>query len=261
MISNTTIFTGGDSKYWKQYGKSFVKSFKYYNSDKDIFVQIFNPDSNDIAELNSLGCKYNIETIDQSYIDTLTNTHLNIYNNNLDGDLKSKLNFGMKFSEENYGIVGLEDKMHHLITFAVYASFRFIRLAELWDGKNPVAAYDMDTVCQAKINIDNMLGTNDAGCLAVKGDRLVVSLVAFRNNNQLLSDWGNSLQQSFNNNSVYGFLDQDTFIHFAKKYNVTHIDKKFCDHTKKSNDAYVITGKGTTKWSERFQLAQRRWLT
>ena len=54
MISNTTIFTGGDSKYWKQYGKSFVKSFKHFNPNTDIFVQIFNPDSDDINELNSL---------------------------------------------------------------------------------------------------------------------------------------------------------------------------------------------------------------
>tara|TARA_B110000503_G_C7157301_1_gene417890 strand:- start:728 stop:1513 length:786 start_codon:yes stop_codon:yes gene_type:complete len=260
MITNTTIFTGGDSKYWKQYGKSFVKSFKHFNPNTDVFIQIFNPDSNDLAELNSLDCKYKVETIDQSYIDRLTNAHLNIFSNNLDEDLKSKLNFGMKFSEKNYGFVTLEDKMRHLITFAVYASFRFIRLAELWDGKNPVAAYDMDTICQSEINIDEMLGLNDAGCLSVKGDRLVVSLVAFRNNNQLLAEWGASLQHSFNSNRVYGFLDQDTFIHCAANYNITPIDKKFCDHTKKSNNACVITGKGNTKWSERFQIAQSRWL-
>lgn len=260
MITNTTIFTGGDSKYWKQYGKSFVRSFQHHNLDKDIFVQIFNPDNNDIAELNALGCKYTVENINQSYINQLTDKHLDIFNNNTNLELRAHLKNGMKFSEKNYGRITLEDKMQHLITFAVYASFRFIRLAELWDGNNPVAAYDMDTVCQSYIDINKMLGTNDAGCLAVKGDRLVVSLVAFRNNHQLLTDWGNSLQQSFNNNEVYGFLDQNTFIKHSQNYSITHIDKIYCDHTKKASSSYVITGKGNSKWGESFLAAQKKWL-
>ena len=261
MITNTTIFTGGDSKYWKQYGKSFVKSFKHFNPDTDVLIQVFNPDSDDIAELNSLDCKYTIENIEQSYIDDLVNAHIDVYTNNTNPQLKAQLKTGMKFSEKNYGFVTLEDKMRHLITFAIYASFRFIRLAELWDGKNPIAAYDMDTVCQGSIDIDEMLGENDAGCLEVKGNRLVVSLVAFRNNNQLLSEWGNSLQQSFNNKAVYGFLDQNTFIECASKYTVTSIPRMYCDHTKKSHSSKVLTGKGHSKWGSVFQLAQSRWLT
>lgn len=259
MISNTTIFTGGDSKYWKQYGKSFVKSFKHYNLDKDIFVQIFNPDSNDIAELDSLDCKYSVETIDQSYIDNLINAHLNIFKNNSNEDLKSKLKHGMSFSEKNYGFVTLEDKMKNLITFSVYASFRFIRLSELWNGSNPVVAYDMDTVCKANFDINKMLGNNDSGCLSVKGDRYVVSLVAFRNHSQLLKEWGASLKESFLNKEVYGFLDQDTFVELSKKYNVTHIDRVYCDHTKKSHSSFVMTGKGTTKFTDNFKQAVEHW--
>jgi len=260
MITKTTIFKGGDSNYWKQYGKSFVRSFKHYNPDKDVFVQIFNPDSNDIAELDSLDCKYSIENIEQSYIEDLINEHVSAYTNNTDPQLKAHLKTGMKFSEKNYGFVTLEDKMRHLITFAIYASFRFIKLAELWDGKNPVAAYDMDTVCRQSIDINEMLRENDAGCLSVKGNRLVVSLVAFRNNCQLLSDWGNTLKQNFENKTVYGFLDQDTFIKNSAKYSITHIDRVFCDHTKKASSAYVITGKGSSKWSELFLAEQQKWI-
>ena len=260
MINNTTIFTGGDSRYWKQYGRSFVRSFMHYNSDKDIFVQIFNPDEADIADLNSLGCKYNIENIDQEYIDKLTQSHLDIFVNDKDPILKAKLKNGMKFSEKNYGHTSLEDKMKHLMTFAVYASFRFVRLSELWSGKNPIAAYDMDTICQAKIDIDDMLKDNDAGCLAVKGNRFVVSLVAFNNNSPLLRDWGDMLKHKFSNNSVYGFLDQDCFIECSKNHNLTPIDRKYCDHTKKSNQSLVLTGKGNAKWSDRFQAAQSRWI-
>lgn len=259
MISNTTIFTGGDSKYWKQYGKSFVKSFQHYNPDKEIFVQIFNPDQDDINELISLNCKYQIENIDPYYIENLVNEHVDIYENNTDEDLRSKLKHGMTFSEKNYGFITLQDKMKHLITFSVYASFRFIRLSELWSGINPIAAYDMDTICKSSIDIDKMLEKNDAGCLSVKGGRFVVSLVAFRNNCNMLKEWGAELKQNFDNKKVYGFLDQDTFVQLSKKYQVTPIDKKFCDHTKKTYNSYAITGKGTAKWSDNFLSEQNKW--
>jgi len=259
MITNTTIYTGGDSNYWKQYGRSFVNSFKYYNPEKDIFVQLFNPDSEDIKELNSLNCKYQVEVIDPLYIDNLVNEHINIFQNNTNEDLRLKLKHGMSFSEKNYGYVNVEDKMRHLIIFSVYASFRFIRLAELWKGSNPVVAYDMDTVCNGNINIDKMLGDNDAGCLSVKGNRFVVSLVAFRNNCQLLNDWGISLKKDFDNNQIYGFLDQDTFVNLSKNYKVTHIDRVYCDHTKKSHSSIVMTGKGTAKFEENFKQVIEKW--
>ena len=91
MITNTTIFTGGDSKYWKQYGKSFVKSIKHFNPDTEVFIQVFNPDSDDIAELDSLDCKYTIENIEQSYIDDLVNAHIDVYTNNTNPQLKAHL--------------------------------------------------------------------------------------------------------------------------------------------------------------------------
>lgn len=259
MITTPTIFTGCDSNYWKQYGKSFVKSFKHYNPDKDIFVQIFNPDDNDVKELTNIGCNYQIEILETSYIDDLVNVHVDKFQKNTNEDLKSKLKHGMSFSEKNYGYTTLEDKMRHLITFATYASFRFIRLSELWNGINPIAAYDIDTICNASVNINEMLDNNDSGCLSVKGDRYVVSLVAFRNHSQLLKEWGASLKESFLNKEVYGFLDQDTFVELSKKYNVTHIDRVYCDHTKKSHSSCVMTGKGTTKFTDNFKQAVEHW--
>lgn len=259
MISNTTIFTGCDSAYWKQYGKSFVKSFQHFNVDKEIFIQIFNPDQSDLDELNTLGCNYNATTISTDYINQLVDAHIKIFENNSDEVLRNQLKNGMKFSEKNYGYTTLEEKMQHLITFSVYASHRFIKMSELWNGKNPIAAYDIDTICRGNINIDSMLKNNDSGCLAVKGDRFVVSLVAFRNNSQLLREWASTLQDKFNENKVYGFLDQDTFVNLSNRYNVTRIDRIYCDHTKKSQGSYVITGKGTNKWTDSFKKEMSYW--
>jgi len=66
--------------------------------------------------------------------------------------------------------------------------------------------------------------------------------------------------QSFVKSFKHYNLDRDTFINNSKNYSLTHIDKIFCDHTKKSSASYVITGKGTNKWSKRFLEEQRKWI-
>lgn len=258
MIDRETIFTGCDSKYWKKYGVSFVKSFKHYNPSKDVFVQIFNPDAEDIQTLKNLGCSYNAEYISELFINDLVDKNIHHFNNVSD-EHRTRLKFGLKFPEKNFGITKLEDKMKHLITFATYASYRFIRLSELWTGNNPVCAYDIDTICRYQIDINAMLGTNSAGCLSVKGNRFVVSLVAFKNNSSMLKEWGESLQQKFDNGLVYGFLDQDMFVSLSEKHSVTPIDKIYCDHTSKSIHSYVMTGKGTTKFEGMFANELAKW--
>jgi hypothetical protein len=261
MSNKDIVFSGCDSRYWKKYGKSFVKSFQHYNPNKTVSIQIFNPDKQDIDDLKSLKCEFTPEIISQSYIKELTDKNIQIFNDGSDSIHRARLKNGMKFSEKNYGYVSLEDKMSHLMTFATYASYRFIRASELWNGDNAIALFDIDSICMKPFNFDNMLGNKDAGCLAVKGDRLVVSLTAFRNNSKLLKDWGNSLRESFNSGLVYGFLDQDTFIQKSKSYDIKHIGREFCDHTKKAvNSAYVMTGKGTTKFGSLFETEQRKWL-
>jgi hypothetical protein len=260
MKNKDAVFTGCDSKYWKTYGKPFVRSFQHYNPDKSVIIQIFNPDKEDIADLKSLKCEFYPEEISQSYIQTLTDKNLEIFNNLENSDHRARLKNGMKFSEKNYGYVSLEDKMTHLITFATYASYRFIRASEIWNGDNAIALFDIDSICMKPFNFDDMLGDKDAGCLAVKGDRLVVSLTAFRNNHPLLKDWGDSLKESFSSGLVYGFLDQDTFIEQSKKYDIKHIGREFCDHTKKSASSFVMTGKGMKKFGSLFETEQRKWL-
>ena len=257
MIDSPTIFTGGDSKYWKKYGKVFVRSFNHYNPDKTIHVHIINPDDNDIEDLKLLPCNYTTDFIDEIYINDLCLESIKYLENpHIDELHKQKLKHGLSFCNEET----LVEKMKHLMTFSVYACNRFITLSKLWTGNHPVAAYDMDTICKGTIDINKMLGTNDCGCLSVKGNRFVVSLVAFRNKNTLLTDWGNSLTNSFTSKKVYGFLDQDTFVEKSKLYNTTHIDKIFCDHTKKSDSALVMTGKGAAKISDRFYIESKKWL-
>jgi hypothetical protein len=70
-INTPTIFTGGDSKFWNRFGKSFVNSFKHFNPDKIIHVHIFDPTESDIKELELLSCNYSVEYVSQDEIDEL----------------------------------------------------------------------------------------------------------------------------------------------------------------------------------------------
>ena len=256
MINQPTIFTGCDSKYWKTYGTSFVKSFKFYNPDTQVHIHIINPDDQDLELIKKLPCSFTHENVNQSSIDELSISALKYLSNELyDPDYKSFVKFGLKFCNQET----VEEKVNHLMTFSTFAMSRFIKLSELWSGDHPIAAYDIDTICKGPVSISKMLGNNNAGCLSVKGDRFVVSLVAFNNKCKLLQEWGSILQTAFDNKKVYGFLDQDTFVNLSNKYSVTRIERKYCDHTNKSKDSLVMTGKGSTKTSDIFINEKNKW--
>ncbi|MDA0754144.1 MAG: hypothetical protein O3A49_05650 [Candidatus Marinimicrobia bacterium] len=253
------FFSGCDSSYWKKYGVPFVKSFKHFNQDSQIFIQLFNPDKDDLKVIKSLPCNFDVFYFDKLYIKELTRLHIDLYENKADADLRLKLKTGMKFSEKNYNYTDLYDKMQHLMTFSVFASNRFIKLQEIWNGSVPIAAYDIDSICQQEISIQSMLFNYNSGCLNVKGDRFVVSLVAFQKEKTFLNEWATSLQNCFKSNSVYGFMDQDTFTILASKHKVKKIDRLYCDHTKKAGTSKVVTGKGHTKWSDSFNKQLLLW--
>lgn len=260
-ISNTidapTIFTGGDTKFWNRFGKSFVNSFKHFNPDKVIHVHIFDPTDNDIRELEALGCNYSVEYINQTEIDQLVESAmLALSDQPPDEAHKWQLKPCMKFFED---IPDMHGKLLKLMKFTRFATGRFIKLSEMWTGKHTVLAYDMDTLCQGTIPFDNVLGNNDQGCLKVKGDRFVVSLVAFKNHSPMLKEWGDSLRKTFETTKVYGFLDQDRFIELSPNYSVTSIDRTYCDSTVKSVHSLVMTAKGSRKEHESFLKQVADW--
>jgi len=255
-INTPTIFTGGDTKFWNRFGKSFVKSFKHFNPDKTIHVHIFDPTESDIAELKALPCNYSIEYTNQDEIDMLVeNARLSLANPTADETHKWQLKPCMKYFED---IPDMHGKLLKLMRFTKFASTRFIRLSEMWTGEHPVLAYDMDTICQGTIPFENVFD-DDQGCLRVKGDRFVVSLVAFRNNSPMLKEWGDSLKASFETKKVHGFLDQDTFVGLSLRYSVTPIERNYCDSTSKSVNSLVMTAKGAMKEQEMFLSQVTKW--
>lgn len=253
------IFSGCDSVYWKKYGETFVKSFAHYNPEKEIFIQLFNPDKDDLRQIKNLPCKFDAYTFEENFIISLVNKHIEYFNNNTNKIIKNRLKTGMKFAEKNFGYTKLFDKMKQQLTFSTFACYRFIKMLDIWNGKVPIIAYDIDTLCQSQLHIDNILGTSNNGCLTVKGNRFVISLVAFQNNNVFLKTWTSKLLKAFEENEVYGFLDQDKFIETSFEYPVTPISRIYCDHTKKASKSKVFTGKGKTKWGDKFVNAQKLW--
>jgi len=256
QISYPTVFSGCDSIYWRRYGKSFVKSFKHFNPDKNIHIHLCNPEQKDIDEISSLSCNFSIQYISQETLKKSANISKKYVLDELkDEDLKSKIKFSLKFFTE-----GSDDEKHYnQIKFIHFACSRFIKLSEIWNGEYPVAAYDIDSICKAPIHFSDMLKNQSEGCLKIKGNRFVVSLTAFQHSSKMLREWGEQLKESFKEEKLWGFLDQDTFVDLSKKYNVLGIEKKFCDHTAKNQMSSVITGKGQTKYTDFFKQEIDKW--
>ena len=256
-IDQPTIFTGCDSTYWKKYGKSFVNSFKKYNPDKIIHIHLCNPTQDDLNEISTLPCNYSVQLIsDKTILKTKDIIKDYIDNKITDSEfIRSNLKFSLKFFKNE----SLDDRAFDQSRFIHFACSRFIALSDYWTGDHPVAAYDIDSICRGSISFDEMLNNKDAGCLSVKGDRFVVSLVAFQNSSNLLYKWGDELKTSLENNKIWGFLDQDTFVKLSNEFVVNLIDRKFCDHTSKNKNSFVITGKGETKYSDSFQEEIKKW--
>jgi hypothetical protein len=257
IINQPTIFTGCDSTYWKKYGKSFVNSFKKYNPDKIIHIHLCNPTQDVLNEISMLPCNYSVQIIsDQTILKTKDIIKDYIDNKITDSDfIRSNLKFSLKF----FNGESLDDSAFDQSKFIHFACSRFIALSEYWTGDHPVAAYDIDSICRGNISFVEMLNNTDAGCLSVKGNRFVVSLVAFQHSSGLLYKWGKELKQSLETNKIWGFLDQDTFVTLSKEFTVNPIDRKFCDHTSKNKNSFVITGKGQTKHSNEFQEEIKKW--
>lgn len=256
-MKDQCFFTGCDSKYWKLYGVPFVKSFKFFNPLSTIHIHLINPEDCDLEEIATLPCEFSYEYLPTSYIEDLVDSSYKFLTEEIvDLEYKTFLKSGLKFCTKYEEV---KDNLRDLMTFSVFAMKRFIKLSKMWDGNTPIAAYDIDTVCAAPIDIKKMLNEKSEGCLVVKNDRFVVSLVAFSNNSNMLKEWGNLLEKKLDEKKVYGFLDQDSFVTLSKHYNVEKISRIFCDHTKKSIWSYVMTGKGDTKYSEMFKQAQSKW--
>lgn len=257
IINTPTIFTGGDTKFWNRFGKSFVKSFKHFNPDKTVHVHIFDPTDNDLKELESLTCNYSFEYTDQTEIvELVENAKMSLESVIPDEAHKWQLKSCMKYFDD---IPDMQGKLLKLMKFTKFASTRFIRLSEMWDGNCPVLAYDMDTICMGNINFSGVFKNQNQSCLVVKGGRFVVSLVGFQNNSLMLKEWATHLSKAFETKKVYGFLDQDTFVNLSTIYPVNKVERLYCDHTNKNAHSIVITGKGAMKESEMFLNLVDKW--
>jgi hypothetical protein len=201
---------------------------------------------------------FSFELLDTDYTNELIdNAIAHIFNPSLDQNFFDKLHFISKF----YKDVSIENACDKTILFSIFAIKRFIQLAKIWDGDGILLSYDIDAVCKGFINTNEVLPiTHDVGCLLVKGDRFVISLIGFRNTKIFLNNWIKKITYAFDEKKIYGFLDQDSFTELSSLYPVYKIERKFCDHTSKSRNSLVITGKGQMKHSDLFKNEQLKWV-
>jgi hypothetical protein len=257
IISQPCIFTSADSVFFNTYGISFINSFRHFNPTVDIHFHIIDPLSKDILILKSLSCNYSVSYTDENLkLQTVENLK-NVLTNNTDATLVAGLKSAFRFLTD---MPTLDKKLYKLVYGQNYRSGRFIALNKLWDGQNIILCYDVDTLCSAPISINDILPTYSQGCLDIKG-KFVTSLTAFKDNSQLVRDWGNTLEMYMQHDKIsFGFMDQNTFIKLSNSYSVERIDRYYCNHSKKG-DACVITGKGQTKFGDVFLEKVKVWKT
>ena len=253
-ITTPCIFTSSDSVFFNTYGISFIKSFAYFNPTTDIHFHIIDPTEIDINLLETLPCKYSISRTDETLkLETVENLK-KVLINKTDDFLISGLNSAFRFLKD---LPTLDEKLYKLVHGQNYRSGRFIELNNLWSGNNIVLCYDVDTICTANFDIESVIEESQ-GCLDIKG-RFVTSLTAFKNNSQLLRDWGSKLDYYKKNKISFGFMDQNTFIDLSKKYQTQGITREYCNHSK--GKSFVITGKGSKKFGSKFMESVNQWKT
>lgn len=228
-IDTPTIYGGSDSKFFRSFGISFIRSFKHHNPTMDIFYHIMDPKDGDLSKLEELPCEYSVSYSDKEFL------------------LECSKNVA---SKDGYSPLDI-------VIAQWYRSQRFIELSKIWSGKHLVLAYDVDTVAINPIPFETLCQERDQGCLDVKGNQ-VVSLTAFRNNSQLLREWGRELDGKIAAELFSPGLDQDVFVSLARNYDVEMIEMIYCNYSKK-NFGFVITGKGMKKSSGRFETLVREW--
>lgn len=248
----TVIFSGCDSNYWKLYGRSFVNSFSFFNPDKIIHVHLINPDSEDLLSIESLSCEYSIEYINESIFKKVFNIIQQHLTSIDDLEYKEKVKTGLTFCVQET----VEEKIKFLAKFSIFAMSRFVKLKDL--NFHQILSYDIDSICLAKIDINDVLGDYEIGCLKNKKNGCVASLIALRTPSIFLNEWTDFLKKSLESGKIYGFLDQDSFDIISKNFNVKSIDRKFCN---KKMKGLVITGKGQSKFGEVFLKEQKKWNT
>lgn len=222
MINTPTFFAGSDSHFFNDYGAAFIRSFKYYNPNMDIHYHLMDPTDQVLNEISTLPCTFSVSN---SNLELMKETALT---------LRAYQKQKITFSEALFAV-----------TAQWYRSQRFIFLSKNWSGSNLVLAYDVDTVCMARVPVEQLCQTHDQGCLNIKGNR-VVSLTAFTNHSQLLREWGTTLEDNINKMITWDTMDQSVFVGLSEKYKVEDISVSFCNHSKKAG-GYAITGKGPRK--------------
>lgn len=251
-ITDPCIFTSADSVFFNTYGISFIKSFAYFNPATDIHFHIIDPLDQDIVLLKNLPCNYSVSYTDDSLkLETIKNLK-KVLENKTDEFLISGLNSAFRFLKD---LTTLDEKLHKLVHGQNYRSGRFIEMNKLWSGKSTILCYDVDTVCTGSFDLENVI-EQPQGCLDIKG-RFVTSLTAFKNDSQLLRDWGTQLNYYKTNKISFGFMDQNTFISLSKNYQTQSITREYCNHSK--GKSFVITGKGSKKFGADFMKAVDKW--
>ena len=253
IINSPTIYTSSDTLFFNLYGISFIKSFKFFNPHLDIHYHIIDPLEKDLDLLKTLPCIFTISYTSEEYKQKTVDNLKKIYHDQNNLSLKHKIKLSFKFLPN----LTLEQKFYKIISGQLYRSGRFIELDKLWSGNYPILAYDVDTLCIKKFEIDDVFVTNQA-CLDIKGN-FVTSLTAFNNDSKLLRNWALKLDFYVKNNISFGFMDQETFINESKNFEVFKIGRQFCDHTQKGKLSYVITGKGNNKFNNDFMTKVELW--
>tara|TARA_B110000305_G_C19439225_1_gene640821 strand:+ start:762 stop:1547 length:786 start_codon:yes stop_codon:yes gene_type:complete len=255
IITSSCIFTAADSIFFNTYGISFIKSFSHFNAGVEIHFHIMDPMDVDILMLESLPCNYSVSYTDETLKLETVETLKKVLTDKTDLPLVNQVKSAFKFLN-NYDTT--EKKLYKLVDGQNYRSGRFVALNKLWDGQNIVLCYDVDTICQGPIPIDKILPNYSQGCLLIKG-KFVTSLTVFKDNSQLLRDWGNALETYIKTDKIsFAFMDQNTFIKMALSYDVEPINGHYCNHLK-SGAGLVVTGKGGTKFNGKFKDKINLW--
>lgn len=248
------IFTACDNHYFDDFGKVLINSV-LKNTNFGIHVHIFNPSPENIEFCSKS------DRVSFSY----EYAPLELFSNAasiLSKDLTIEPNitrFNRTITAMNKG---KDQSIVHRIQKTYYACARFIRLAELTQGKTKFFAMDVDAVVRKNIiALDNQYDCYLHKITGKKARVLAGGIYSTgsKASEQFLREYSSALLENITRDCIYWSMDQDVLDIVVPKYNTGDLPKTLIDWDMDS-ESVVWTAKGLRKDMQIFISEQKKYM-
>lgn len=245
------IYAACDAGYFDEFGREFVNSART-NTGQHVHLHLFNPRADQLELCAKQGVSVSYESVPANLFDAAAEKWSRTPTDDLRrSQLERTRNAMSKGNDQN---------LHHRMQKTYYACSRFIRLAELAQGRRFVSM-DVDAVVRRSLPT---LGTEfDFYLHKITGRKARILAGGMYvhpqgRSQEFLNHYAQELRTSIEQDYIYWGLDQDILDRIVPGYRCGHLPITLIDWDMR-DDSVVWTAKGLRKDSPKFVSEKQRY--